>query len=206
MNIAHAQSPAPARPQVVSSSRPVTRFRTKTPAAVLLAALLTGCTLGPDFQRPDAQAPQQWDPLQGEHAPSQPVAEPIQLRWWDSFHDPRLSALIEQVATRNLDLQIASARLLQSRARLQDMQRIRGRQSTFITVKALAAQLHLAALLLKIALVSGQHLNLLLHLNHLQTLLVGRCLRLTQAIFPLRQLRLLLLALGLHNFGLLIII
>lgn len=116
MNIAHAQSPAPARPQVVSSSRPVTRFRTKTPAAVLLAALLTGCTLGPDFQRPDAQAPQQWDPLQGEHAPSQPVAEPIQLRWWDSFHDPRLSALIEQVATRNLDLQIASARLLQSRA------------------------------------------------------------------------------------------
>lgn len=85
-------------------------------STMLLAALLAGCTLGPDFQRPDSQAPQQWNALQGEQAASQPVAEPLQLRWWDSFHDPRLSALIEQVAARNLDLQIASARLLQSRA------------------------------------------------------------------------------------------
>lgn len=116
MNITYAQSPAPAGPQAARSSRPITRLGGKAPAAIMLAALLTGCTLGPDFQQPDTHAPQQWDQLEGEHAPSQPVAEPMQLRWWDSFHDPRLSALIEQVAARNLDLQIASARLLQSRA------------------------------------------------------------------------------------------
>ncbi|MDO7903061.1 efflux transporter outer membrane subunit [Pseudomonas sp. K1(2024)] len=83
---------------------------------LLLVALLSGCTLGPDFQRPDSQAPQQWGAVQGEQAASQPLAEPLQQRWWESFHDPRLSALIEQVAARNLDLQMASARLLQSRA------------------------------------------------------------------------------------------
>jgi len=83
---------------------------------LLLAVLLAGCTLGPDFQRPDSQAPRDWAALQGQAAASQPVAEPLELRWWDSFHDAQLSALIQRVAERNLDLQMASARLLQSRA------------------------------------------------------------------------------------------
>ena len=78
--------------------------------------LLVGCTLGPDFQSPASQAPQNWAALQAQAAASQPVAEPLELRWWDSFHDAQLSALIEKVAQRNLDLQMASARLLQSRA------------------------------------------------------------------------------------------
>ncbi|OAI93284.1 efflux transporter outer membrane subunit [Pseudomonas putida] len=83
---------------------------------IVLGMLLAGCTLGPDFQRPDSQAPQQWTPLQGEAAASRPTAEPLDLRWWESFHDARLSALIEKVAANNLDLRMASARLLQSRA------------------------------------------------------------------------------------------
>ncbi|MCS4284873.1 NodT family efflux transporter outer membrane factor (OMF) lipoprotein [Pseudomonas sp. BIGb0278] len=83
---------------------------------LLLAVALAGCSLGPDFQRPASQAPQQWAPVQGEAAASQPLAEPLQVRWWESFHDARLSALIQRVAANNLDLQIASARLLQSRA------------------------------------------------------------------------------------------
>ncbi|MHC6224105.1 efflux transporter outer membrane subunit [Pseudomonas sp. X10] len=82
----------------------------------LLALVLAGCTLGPDFQRPDSQAPSAWGPLQGDAGPSQPQAEPLEMRWWENFHDARLSALIERVAERNLDLQMASARLLQSRA------------------------------------------------------------------------------------------
>ncbi|CAM3856802.1 Outer membrane protein OprM [Pseudomonas reidholzensis] len=83
---------------------------------LLLAVLLAGCTLGPDFQRPDSQAPADWAPVQGKAAASQPVAEALELRWWDSFHDAKLSALIQRVAERNLDLQMATARLLQSRA------------------------------------------------------------------------------------------
>ncbi|MDR6712710.1 NodT family efflux transporter outer membrane factor (OMF) lipoprotein [Pseudomonas hunanensis] len=83
---------------------------------LLLAVTLAGCTLGPDFERPASQSPQAWAALQGKAAASQPVAEPLELRWWDSFHDAKLSALIQRVAERNLDLQMASARLLQSRA------------------------------------------------------------------------------------------
>lgn len=83
---------------------------------LLLALGMAGCTLGPDFKRPDTQAPGEWAALQGQAAPSQPAAEPLETRWWENFHDARLSALVDRVAARNLDLQIASARLLQSRA------------------------------------------------------------------------------------------
>ncbi len=82
----------------------------------LLLGLLAGCTLGPDFHQPSSQAPASWAPLQEAPAPSQALAEPIEQRWWQSFDDARLSALIERASQRNLDLQIASARLLQSRA------------------------------------------------------------------------------------------
>jgi len=83
---------------------------------LLLAAALAGCSLGPDFQAPHSKTPAQWSSPRGEAAPSQPSADPLQQRWWDNFHDARLSALIEQVTARNLDLQLASARVLQSRA------------------------------------------------------------------------------------------
>ncbi|MDD2049079.1 efflux transporter outer membrane subunit [Pseudomonas putida] len=82
----------------------------------LLLSLLAGCTLGPDFLKPASQAPASWAPLQETPAPSQALAEPIEQRWWESFDDARLSALIERASQHNLDLQIASARLLQSRA------------------------------------------------------------------------------------------
>jgi len=82
----------------------------------LLLSLLAGCTLGPDFLQPSSQAPASWAPLQETPAPSQALAEPIEQRWWESFNDATLSALIERASQRNLDLQIASARLLQSRA------------------------------------------------------------------------------------------
>ncbi|WP_081673823.1 efflux transporter outer membrane subunit [Pseudomonas cremoricolorata] len=83
---------------------------------LLLAMALAGCSLGPDFHTPASTAPAQWAQPKDDAATSRAEAEPLQLRWWDSFHDPRLSALIEQVAARNLDLQMASARVLQSRA------------------------------------------------------------------------------------------
>ncbi|CAM3990333.1 Outer membrane protein OprM precursor [compost metagenome] len=82
----------------------------------LLLSLLAGCTLGPDFNKPDSHAPASWAALQETPAASQAQADPLEQRWWESFHDPKLSALIERASQRNLDLQIASARLLQSRA------------------------------------------------------------------------------------------
>lgn len=50
--------------------------------------------------------------------PSMPVAEPADPDWWNLFHDAELTALEHRVAGENLDVQVATARLAESRAQL----------------------------------------------------------------------------------------
>ena len=52
-------------------------------------------------------------------AVSQTVETPVDPQWWNAFDDPELTSLENRVADTNLDVQIASARLLQSRAQRQ---------------------------------------------------------------------------------------
>lgn len=47
---------------------------------------------------------------------SVPVAAPIDLAWWNVFHDTELSTLKARVAQENLDVQVATYRLAESRA------------------------------------------------------------------------------------------
>jgi NodT family efflux transporter outer membrane factor (OMF) lipoprotein len=78
--------------------------------ACLLACLLTACTAGPDFVRP---APPQavW------HA-SLPHGGKVEnlLHWWEQWHDPVLTQLIEQAEQRNPTLDMAVAKLAEARA------------------------------------------------------------------------------------------
>ncbi|WP_273828344.1 efflux transporter outer membrane subunit [Pseudomonas sp. SBT1-2] len=76
---------------------------------------LAACTVGPDFQRPAGPRVEAWASPQ-KAAPSQVVTSPLDERWWDVFNDPQLSALSRRVLTDNLDLQLATSRLQQSRA------------------------------------------------------------------------------------------
>ncbi|MGZ0703592.1 efflux transporter outer membrane subunit [Pseudomonas piscis] len=76
---------------------------------------LAACSVGPDFQRPQATQLQTW-PAPAQAAASQAVDSALQERWWDVFNDPHLSALSRRVLTDNLDLQLATSRLQQSRA------------------------------------------------------------------------------------------
>jgi len=91
----------------------------KTMVLMISAASLCACTLGPDFKRPAPTSEVQWLPVEGPLAPSQAVTASLGERWWDSFNDPQLSALIQQAVEQNLDLKVAATRLLQSRATLQ---------------------------------------------------------------------------------------
>ena len=50
--------------------------------------------------------------------PASAVAEPIDPNWWKLFRDPMLTKLEHRVAGENLDVQIATARIAQSRAQL----------------------------------------------------------------------------------------
>ncbi|MGY4814459.1 efflux transporter outer membrane subunit [Pseudomonas chlororaphis subsp. piscium] len=85
------------------------------PVFALSLLSLAACTVGPDFQRPEGPRVEAWATPQ-KAAPSQVVTSPLDERWWDVFKDPQLSALSRRVLTDNLDLQLATSRLQQSRA------------------------------------------------------------------------------------------
>jgi NodT family efflux transporter outer membrane factor (OMF) lipoprotein len=83
------------------------------------AALLAGCTVGPNFVRPRAQVPAQWSPAQTAAArgTTEAVVDPADFRaWWKQFNDPELNSLIERAAASNLDLRASMLRIEESRA------------------------------------------------------------------------------------------
>jgi NodT family efflux transporter outer membrane factor (OMF) lipoprotein len=90
-------------------------------AGLMAAAVLTGCTVGPDFKRPGWASPASWFSGPKEAVPravSIPVAEPINPDWWTLFGDPVLTGLERRVAAENLDVKVAGLRLTESRAQL----------------------------------------------------------------------------------------
>ncbi|MFL5254602.1 MAG: efflux transporter outer membrane subunit [Rhodopila sp.] len=82
---------------------------------------LGGCTVGPDFKRPDWASPASWfaGPKEAvKPPPSIPVAQPIDPNWWELFKDPQLTKLARRVAGENLDVKVAAIRFAESRAQL----------------------------------------------------------------------------------------
>lgn len=78
--------------------------------AILLLLLLAGCAVGPDFKPPQMPVPDGW-------AGSTQTNAPVGLStWWQTFNDPQLTALIVDALATNLDVQLAEARLRESRA------------------------------------------------------------------------------------------
>ena len=82
--------------------------------AATAALCLWGCTVGPDYRRPEPPAVPAWkDPAaQGGLANQQSDPDPS---WWLSFNDPALAQLIEKGITGNLDVQQAVVRVLEAR-------------------------------------------------------------------------------------------
>jgi multidrug efflux system outer membrane protein len=78
-----------------------------------LLALLAGCSVGPNYQRPAPVAlPMDWRWKKAE--PSDAMAKG---RWWELFHDENLNRLEELAAAQNQDLQSAVGRVDEARAR-----------------------------------------------------------------------------------------
>ena len=90
-------------------------------AAALVPLIVGACTVGPNFDPPEWLSPASWfakkaEPIPPE--PSKPVAEPIDPNWWNLFNDPILTGLERRVASENLDVQVATVRIAESRAQL----------------------------------------------------------------------------------------
>ena len=83
--------------------------------AMVTVIILVGCSVGPDYVRPNPEMPSAWK------APADPAVVPggatIQ-RWWALFDDPQLTRLITAASLSNLDLKEAVARVDEARARL----------------------------------------------------------------------------------------
>ncbi len=91
-----------------------------TALALLMSTTLTGCMMGPNFQKPQAAVPAGF--IGGQPASQkQPYVsgDPVDPAWWTSFNDPELSQLESQAVAQNLDLQIATQRLLEAQAQAQ---------------------------------------------------------------------------------------
>ena len=84
-------------------------------AAGLVAALLSGCMVGPEYKKPAAPLTPAYKEVDGwkvarpgDHLPRGP--------WWEAYGDAVLNGLVVQVADANQTLKIAEARLREARA------------------------------------------------------------------------------------------
>lgn len=77
-----------------------------------LALWLAGCSLAPDYLKPQSAVPDSWS--SGRLA----AAEEIPIDWWRTFGDPALVALVDEALSANADLLFAAARVAEARALL----------------------------------------------------------------------------------------
>jgi multidrug efflux system outer membrane protein len=82
----------------------------------LIGLALAGCTVGPNYKRPETTAPAAFRGL----GPENPVgpASIADLPWWQVFGDPVLQDLIREALSQNYDLRVAAARILDARAQV----------------------------------------------------------------------------------------
>ena len=73
--------------------------------AALLALLLGGCMMGPDYFRPAVETPPAW------RLTEQSAKDLANTAWWEQFGDPVLNDLMATALRENKDLMIAAARI-----------------------------------------------------------------------------------------------
>src|SRR5258708_32053175 len=76
--------------------------------ALSIVAMLSACTVGPDYRRPEVSAPATW------RLGSAEAGEISNAAWWEQFQDPALSNLIRTAIESNKDLAIATANVDQA--------------------------------------------------------------------------------------------
>ena len=111
---------APSATSNKSTAELLNRFAVTPLAALLL--FLSGCTVGPKYVRPSAQAPaafKELTPADFSVTDGWKVAQPqdnvIRDKWWEVFGDPQLNALEEQVNVSNQNIASAAATFLAAR-------------------------------------------------------------------------------------------
>ena len=82
------------------------------PVVLVSVLLLAGCTVGPDYQRPQVKLT---DAFRDQVKPADAKSF-ADLPWWEVFQDAALKGLIVEALENNYDLRVAVARVEQARA------------------------------------------------------------------------------------------
>jgi len=103
--------------------------RLRGPELLALMSLLAGCTVGPNYHRPDLSTPPPPaykesaasavvpppNPNGGTWKPATPSDGMLRGKWWEVYNDAQLNALEDQIATQNQNLRAAMENYLAAR-------------------------------------------------------------------------------------------
>jgi NodT family efflux transporter outer membrane factor (OMF) lipoprotein len=79
--------------------------------------LLSGCTVGPTFKGAESNTPSAWHDVSAASGADRIATDANpDPKWWLTFNDPTLSALIQRATQGNPDVQIAVIRIAEARA------------------------------------------------------------------------------------------
>ncbi len=87
-------------------------------AAAVWLALLSACTVGPDYVKPTVEVPAGYKEMNGWKV-AQPRDDAIRGPWWEIFGDPLLNELEREIDVSNQNLIVAEALFRQARALVQ---------------------------------------------------------------------------------------
>src|SRR3546814_15665449 len=82
------------------------------PGALCVSIVLTGCTVGPQFERPAAPHAQRYTASSLSDVKGGPRAvlgEGPAMRWWEAFDSPELNALVERAIAHSYTLKAWTA-------------------------------------------------------------------------------------------------
>ena len=89
-------------------------------SAFALAALLSGCSLAPDYHRPSITTPTAYKEVPEGWSVAAPAADAPRAAWWDVFGDPVLTGLEKRIEAGSPSLAAAVARYDEARGALHE--------------------------------------------------------------------------------------
>jgi multidrug efflux system outer membrane protein len=91
----------------------------RNPLVVAVFAALSGCAIGPEYQRPALELPAAYSTMPAYATPvASSASDAVTGKWWSVFKDPVLDRLMEEALANNLDLAVAAARITEAQAQL----------------------------------------------------------------------------------------
>jgi NodT family efflux transporter outer membrane factor (OMF) lipoprotein len=109
-NIEQARNPA----LNVKSSKKTSHHGAGLTVLALLFA--SGCTVGPNYVRPPAEAPAAYKETPQNFKEAQPNDQVARGKWWEVYNDAQLNTLEEQIAVSNQSLKAEQAQFAAARA------------------------------------------------------------------------------------------